>query len=98
MAFEIVFTETSTRHYKALDARWRATITDGIETHLRHEPKLISKSRIKRLREMEHPQYRLRVSDYRVFYDIEDLDVVIIAIVPKANAEGWLDEFGKQSS
>lgn len=98
MAFEIVFTATSTKHYRTLDAGWRSAIKSGIETHLRHEPTLVSKSRIKRLREMEHPQYRLRISDYRVFYDIEQNDVVIIAIVPKVRAEDWLDEFGKRST
>jgi mRNA interferase RelE/StbE len=52
-----------------------------------HEPDRVSKSRIKRLRAMEQPQYRLRVEDYRVFYDIIDSDVLIIAIVPKANVD-----------
>lgn len=33
--------------------------------------------------ESRHPQFRLRVEDIRVFYDVIDLDVVIIAIMPK---------------
>ena len=43
---------------------------------------------------MAHPQYRLRVEDHRIFYDIVDTDVLIIAIVPKAEADNWLNEFG----
>ena len=98
MAFEIVFTATSTRHYKALDPRWRSAIKSCNEIHPRFEPALDSNGRITRLCEMEHPQYRLRIGGDRVFYDIEDLDGVILAIVPKANADRWLDELGKRWS
>ena len=41
-------------------------VTEAIERHLTHEPTKISKSRIKRLRGLSQPQYRLRVGDIRV--------------------------------
>lgn len=94
MSYEIVFAETALEHYRALDAHWRATIKSAITTHLLHEPARTSKSRIKRLREMDHPQYRLRVDDYRVFYDIIGTEVLVIAIVPKADTDDWLNQFG----
>ena len=94
MPFNIVFADTALGHYRHLDARWRAAIREAIDLHLRHEPHRVSKSRIKRLRETERPQYRLRVEDYRVFYDIIESDVLIIAIVPKDAADDWLNEFG----
>ena len=61
-----------------------------METHLRHEPKKLSRSRIKRLRDLRRPQYRLRVDDMRVFYDVVQGTVEVLAIVPKSRVEEWL--------
>jgi addiction module RelB/DinJ family antitoxin len=55
----------------------------GVKDHLAHEPMKLSRSRIKRLRKMEHPEYRLRLEPYRVFYDVIGPTVVVLAIVPK---------------
>jgi len=63
--------------------------------HLSHEPMKISKARIKRLRGAVRPQFRLRVDDVRVFYDIKGQVVQVIAIVAKQDAEAWLREAGK---
>jgi hypothetical protein len=40
-------------------------------------------------------QYRLRVNDIRVFYDIAEEEVQILAIVTKAEAEAWLAAHGQ---
>ena len=61
---------------------------------MRHEPAKVSKSRIKRLRESKHPQFRLRVDDLRVFYDIEGDEVQVLAVVEKSGAADWLREVG----
>jgi len=66
---------------------------------LRHEPTRVSKSRIKRLRGLSQPQYRLlnphlRVGEVRVFYDVTSETVQVLAIVTKAEAAGWLAEHG----
>ena len=92
MRFEIVLAPGATRALKALRARWRAEVRDAIETHLRYEPRKVSKSRIKRLRGMSKPQFRLRVGEIRVFYDITDETVEVLAIVTKAEAQEWLEE------
>ncbi len=68
-----------------------------MERWLRHEPTKISKSRIKRLRGMRRPQYRLRVEDVRVFYDVTDAAVEVLAIVTKSEAAAWLARHGEQS-
>jgi hypothetical protein len=52
----------------------------------------VSKSRIKRLRGLTQPQYRLRVGDIRVFYDVTEAQVQVLAIVTKAEAQSWLDQ------
>jgi len=46
---------------------------------------------------MDHPEYRLRLEDYRVFYDVEAETVVVLAVVPKEDAESWLDQYGVKS-
>jgi mRNA interferase RelE/StbE len=98
MRYEIVLTDTAKEHYRALNARWRATTRSSLEVHLRHEPSKTSQSRIKRLREMAHPEYRLHVDRHRVFYDIAGRTVIVLAIVPKSSTAEWLDEHGVKSS
>ncbi len=49
-----------------------------------------SKSRIKRLRGIRRPGYRLRVGEVRVFYDVSEDMVEILAIISKAEAASWL--------
>ena len=66
----------------------------ALEAYLRHEPKKASRSRIKRLRGLRKPQYRLRVGDVRIFYDVTETTVEILAIVTKSEAESWLAEYG----
>ena len=97
MAYEIVLTDTAKKHYGVLDARGRALVKAGLEDHLAHEPMKVSRSRIKRLREMEHPEYRLRLDPYRVFYDVIGPTVVVLAIVPKDETAEWLNAYGVTS-
>jgi mRNA-degrading endonuclease RelE of RelBE toxin-antitoxin system len=44
---------------------------------------------------MARPQYRLRVEEVRVFYDVSGPAVEVLAIVPKPEAESWLAQFGR---
>ena len=94
MRFEIVLAPRAARELRALPARHRSEVRDALETHLRHEPTKVSKSRIKRLRGMAKPQYRLRVGETRVFYDVRDKTVEVLAIVAKRQAQRWLAEQG----
>ncbi len=50
----------------------QSKVLDGIEQHLRHQPKLESKSRIKAMQQPFWSQYRLRIDDFRVYYDVDD--------------------------
>ena len=80
---------------RGLKANVQATVREAIEAHLRHEPAKVSKSRNKRLRGLARPQYRLRVDEIRVFYDITGDTVEVLAIVAKSEAESWLAQFGR---
>jgi mRNA interferase RelE/StbE len=94
MAFEIILAPQAVTALKALPVPLRTGIKEAIRRHLTHEPTKVSKSRIKRLRGLSRPQYRLRVDDIRVFYDVTETQVQILAIVTKADAQAWLDEQG----
>src|SRR6059036_3729887 len=94
MRYEVVLAPESARTFRSLSAYRRAEVRDALERHLRHEPTRVSKSRIKRLRALSQPQYRLRVGEMRVFYDGTHETVEVLAIVTKAEAAKWLGDHG----
>jgi mRNA-degrading endonuclease RelE of RelBE toxin-antitoxin system len=98
MRYEVVLAPGAARSFRSLPAYRRAEVRDALDRHLRHEPTRASKSRIKRLRGLSQPQYRLRVGEVRVFYDVTREAVEILAIVTKAEAARWLAEHGTPSS
>ena len=73
-------------------AFYREEILDGIEEHLRYEPTRESRSRIKRLELLDSPAYRLRVGDYRVFYDVDEIsgEVVVLRVLSKEESLVYL--------
>ena len=97
MAYEILLAPSAVKELDVLRADIRGRVRDAIELHLRHEPTKISKSRIKRLRGLDRPQYRLRVDEVGVFYDVQENNVQVLAIVTKAHAEAWLKTQGTPS-
>ncbi len=94
MRYEIVLAPAAATTFKSLSARLRATVRDSLERHLRHQPTRVSKSRIQRLRGRSRPQYRLRILDMRVFYDVTKREVQVLAIVRKDEAQRWLEAEG----
>jgi mRNA interferase RelE/StbE len=90
MRYEVVLAPAAALAFRSLPASRRAEVRDALERHLRHEPTRVSKSRIKRLRGLSQPQYRLRVGEVRVFYDITREAVEVLAIVTKSEAARWL--------
>ncbi len=97
MRFEILLAPEAVQDLKHLKANDRAEVRDAIEVHLRHEPTKTSKSRIKRLRGISRPQFRLRVGETRIFYDVTEDVVEILTIISKSEATEWLDKTGIKS-
>ncbi len=96
MSYEIIFAPEAVEDFKGFSGGLRGTIKKAIETHLRHAPERISKSRIKRLRDLRQPQYRLRIDQIRVFYDV-DSDahrVAVLRILPKLETYQYLETEG----
>lgn len=96
MKYEVILAPEAVEDFNELTASLRAEVRDIMERHLMHEPMKESKSRIKRLRGLSHPQYRLRAGDIRVFYDVTGTTVEILAIIPKSEAASWLKRAGEE--
>ncbi len=95
MRYKIRFFSDAVDDLRSLKVNARAKILDTIEQCLRYEPDRESKSRIKRLQGFSSPQYRLRVDEYRVHYDItERTTVEIISVVTKEQSANWLEREG----
>jgi len=97
MRYDIKLAPEAADDLKRLVAHVRARVCDALEVHLRYEPAKVSQSRIKRLQGLRRPQYRLRVDNIRVFYDISGATVEILAIVDKEHAAEWLTRAGEFS-
>jgi mRNA-degrading endonuclease RelE of RelBE toxin-antitoxin system len=95
MRFAIILAPEAAEDLRALKANVRSTVRDALETRLRYDPMKTSRSRIKRLRGLARPQYRLRVGEVRIFYDVSAESVEVLAIVSKSEAAIWLEQFGK---
>ena len=95
MPFDVVLAPEAVQDFRRLKAAQRSTVKAALQEHLRHQPMALSRSRIKRLRGLSRPQYRLRVGNLRVFYDVIDGTVEVLAIVPKVETEAWLAQFGR---
>ena len=95
MRREIVLAPEAVQDIKRLSARDRSLILDALERYLRFDADQARGSRVKRLRGLSQPQYRLRVEGFRVFYDVSDDAVEVLAVVPKSGASAWLEEMGR---
>jgi len=72
-------------------------IADEMERFLVQAPTKESKSRIKRLRGIRDPDYRLRLGDYRVFYNVNKMEkrVDVLRILHKARTREYYEEVKK---
>jgi mRNA interferase RelE/StbE len=95
MRYVIILAPEAAKDRKRLTAHLRAEVRDALERQFRHEPTKTSRSRIKRLRGLSKPQYRLRVGEIRVFYDVSKCSVEVLAIITKSQVEAWLREAGE---
>ena len=72
-------------------------IADEMERFLVQSPTKESKSRIKRLRGIRDPDYRLRLGDYRVFYNVNKMEkrVDVLRILHKERTREYYEEVKK---
>jgi mRNA interferase RelE/StbE len=99
MKYEVVIARSAKEEFASFDVRWRTLLKDAMRRHLEHQPKQESQSRIKRLRGLRQPQYRLRVDRARIFYDVNDEErrVEVLGFAMKPKAADWLEKHGVPS-
>jgi len=100
VTYAIDFEPDALKELKTLRKADQVKIVAAIQHYLTYEPTRQSKSRIKRLRSGTQPPYRLRIDEYRIYYDVlaEAMLVIIYGIVIKEQSLVWLDTFTKKSS
>lgn len=82
--FKIVFKPEARKRLKTMKRFYAVAILEAIERHLGEEPEKISRTSIKRLRGHQQTVFRLRVGDYRVFYEAIEDRVEIVQILHKS--------------
>jgi mRNA interferase RelE/StbE len=69
--FSVVYAKEAADDLRRMRAFDQRRILDGIYAHLRHEPQRASRSRIKQMIQPFWSEYRLRMGDFRVYYDVD---------------------------
>jgi mRNA-degrading endonuclease RelE of RelBE toxin-antitoxin system len=82
---------------RSMRAYDRSAVLDVIERILSTTPTRESKSRIKRLRGLASPAYRLRVGEFRVFYNVLEDRVQVLRVLPKPLVDAYLEEIGYET-
>lgn len=67
-------------------------VLDGIEKHLSFEPMKESRSRIKKLRGRLPADYRLRIEDWRIFYQVVGKEVHVLRVMHKRDTQQFYEE------
>lgn len=93
-AYEIILKGSAITDMDALRSYDASQVADAMEKHLQHEPSKESRSRIKRLRGITNPDYRLRVGDYRVFYTVDEdgRRVEVLRVMHKNQTQSYYEE------
>ena len=89
--FKIVFKPLAIAQLKRMKRYYASIVVDAIEKHLSEEPEQ-TRGAIKRLRGKQEATFRLRVRDYRVFYDVVEDRVEIIQVLHKSETSAFYQE------
>ena len=69
-------------------------IQNAVQSYLRTSPHIPQGTRIKKLHHFRPPLYRLRAGDYRVYYRLQETQVILLAVLNRRDAERWLSKYG----
>jgi mRNA-degrading endonuclease RelE of RelBE toxin-antitoxin system len=88
MHYSVFYSQEAISDLSSIRAYDRAQIIGEIDQLLQINPTLESKAKIKKLTQPALSAYRLRVGEYRVFYDVDEdaKEVTIIRILQKPQA------------
>ena len=93
-SYEIFLKSSAIQDIDSLKKYDAARIVDSIEKFLKFQPTLESKSRIKKLRGITDPDYRLRIGNYRVFYTVDERErrIEILRLMHKNQTANYYKE------
>jgi mRNA interferase RelE/StbE len=80
MPYEIRYSTEAVEDLGALRAFDRSKVRDSVVQLLTHEPTRVSQSRIKQMTQPFWSQFRLRVGDYRVYYDVMEQSQLVMIL------------------
>lgn len=75
--YQILYRPVAKDDFRSLKTFKARAVTAAIAQHLAHEPTLVSRSRIKLMDQPFWSQYRLRVGELRVYYDVDEPERVV---------------------
>ena len=81
--YDVRYADEAVKDLRAMRAFDQRAVLEGIEIHLLLQPKYVSKSRIKLMNQPSWSQYRLRVGDFRIYYDVDDDPVTTLSRWPE---------------
>ncbi|HEU4344201.1 MAG TPA: type II toxin-antitoxin system RelE/ParE family toxin [Candidatus Binatia bacterium] len=90
--YEVVFTEDAVDDLDKIKKFYAKQITKRIDAILLQRAEDVTRSSVKKLRGFES-LYRLRIGEYRVFYQVQSDEVTILRILSKDEE----DEFYKEA-
>ncbi len=92
--YEIVLKRSAIADLDGMQKYYATQIADAMKKHLKHEPTKVSKTRIKRLRGISNPDYRLRIGEYRAFYTVDEeaSQVEVLRVMHKNETQSYYKE------
>ncbi len=79
MAFRITITDEAERHLQALSARDQRMVQAAVAARLQHQPTKPTLA-VKRLRPNPLAEFELRAGDFRILYNVEGDEVVLLVV------------------
>ena len=89
--YEVVFAEQADNDLGKIKKFYARQIVSRIETVLLHRAEDVTRSSVKKLRGFE-TLYRLRVGDYRIFYQVQFNEVTILRVLSKDEEAEFYEE------
>lgn len=90
--YDMLFDQQALSDLESLRRTDQVTIMAAIERHLTHEPMRVSRARIKRLEPPVLAAFRLRVGEYRVFYDVDEASMTVRIVAVREKRRRTLKE------
>ena len=96
--YRIEYSKEAADDLRRLRKSQQITIADTIDRHLQDAPDQVTGSAIKRLDPPVIAEFRLRVGDYRVFYDVNLPDQVVVIAAIRFKGRMTLNEAAHDES